>query len=359
MHLTANPLRSLAASDPGRYVLMPFDEAMSIVYEIISTTAEELNISCARADKQSDIGMITQSIIIDILLADIIVADISMLNPNVLYELGISHTFEKPTLILSQELSLGKSLPFDITNMLTISYKLPVTKKDRNALKLSNDLRRYFNANRIYHNPVSITTNAIRINLANNYRYNFLWGYEKTLSESVNASVAWIVSKKLYWERLDNLYNKKIFEERILLGKRKELVILPDTPENRTRKKTALSTYREINPNIDKFLQIMLIDNEDVFSFISTEIVIYDPNTPQMRGAILEPMAVEGVDDENDFMIAQALLDNDLKKVRYYNLKENTFDLSLPKVVLEIFAFNFKSIWNNNCLKMETKELLI
>lgn len=80
------------------YVLMPFNPAFDPVYEIIDKVALECNYECGRADKKKNIGLISQGIIVDILMADVIVADISRLNPNVLYELGIAHSLSKPAI---------------------------------------------------------------------------------------------------------------------------------------------------------------------------------------------------------------------------------------------------------------------
>ncbi len=162
---------------------MPFAPAFDYVYDIIERLARDSGYDCSRADKKKDLGLITQGIIMDILLADIVVADISGFNPNVLYELGIAHTLRKPTIILSQELASGGKLPFDITHMTMISYKQPGTAKDSNAQDLAHSLQRYFSASRIHHNPVTITLTAEGLSLANHYGHDFLWGFARTLEE--------------------------------------------------------------------------------------------------------------------------------------------------------------------------------
>ena len=162
------------------YVLMPFAPAFDPVYDIIERIARESGCDCSRADKKKDLGLITQGIIMDILLSDIVVADISGFNPNVLYELGIAHTLHKPTIIMSQELSSGGKIPFDITHMTMIPYKQPETAQDAKAQDLARSLQRYFSASRIHHNPISITLTAEHLSLANHYGYDFLWGFAKS-----------------------------------------------------------------------------------------------------------------------------------------------------------------------------------
>lgn len=341
------------------YVLMPFKAEFDIVYKIIEKAARESNMNCWRADKKEDLGLITQSIIRDILVTDVIVADISTFNPNVLYELGVAHVLCKPTIILSQELESTGDLPFDISHMNAIPYALPEKKNNKLANQLKNNIKKQFNLNKINHNPVSITLNAERLNLANHFKYNFLWGYEKTLKESIKALEAWVISSKLYWERLDGLIYKEIIENRILTGKRIELVMLPDNKENRHRKEAFINRYITTHPKIEDHFRILFIDDDLLFYFLSTEITIYDANTPNMRGIILEPMAFEGVDAENDLEIAKAIINsNNVDKI-YYNLRENTFDIAIPKIALDQIAVNYKVVWNAQCKRIEKTQWII
>ena len=68
-----------------------------------------------RGDESSEIGMITDHLIADILESDLIVADLSFLNPNVFYELGIAHAIEKPVIHIAHR---ETKLPFD-----NVSYR--------------------------------------------------------------------------------------------------------------------------------------------------------------------------------------------------------------------------------------------
>ena len=73
-----------------------------------------------RADKISDSGMITQSIIENILTAELSIVDLTGRNPNVFYELAIRHSHGLPTILITRD-DLS-SLPFDIHNVRTIQY---------------------------------------------------------------------------------------------------------------------------------------------------------------------------------------------------------------------------------------------
>ena len=181
----------------------------------------------------------------------------------------------------------------------------------------------------------------------------------RALEESRRANEAWIVSARLYWERLNAMFYKSIFEERILLGKRRELVLLPESEENRYRKDTLINRYKEVNPNVEQFLRILLISDSRIFAFLFNEISIYDAGTYDVRAILLEPMAGEGLDEENDARIAAAIASKDIRDLRFHNLREATFDLALPKFVAESMCVAFKRVWNEECLKVNMKSWLL
>ena len=72
-----------------------------------------------RADQSTEIGMITDHVITEILESDLIVADLSFLNPNVFYELGIAHAAEKPVIPLAHH---ETKLPFDNMGCRTVMF---------------------------------------------------------------------------------------------------------------------------------------------------------------------------------------------------------------------------------------------
>ena len=292
-------------------------------------------------------------------MADVIVADISRLNPNVLYELGIAHSLSKPAIVLSQDLAKHKKLPFDITHIATVPYVMPRNTGDTSARNLMRSIEKYFIATKRHHNPVSIALSAERLSLANYFGYPFLWGFQKTLTESKKAKDAWIVSSKLYWERLNSMFAKKILEERILSGKRMELVLLPNTEENRYCRDTLIDKFQTRRANIENTLRILLCDDKEIFAFLPSEISIYDPGSPKLRAILLEPMAQEGSDYINDAAIAASIGNTNKREAQLARLKESTFDLELPKHISESLSVSFKSAWNSICHKQEKKSWLI
>lgn len=73
-----------------------------------------------RADSIAEPGAITTQIIKIIADADWAVADLTGLNPNVVYELGIRHSLNKPAI---QIMDQGQRLPFDLAGERTIFFK--------------------------------------------------------------------------------------------------------------------------------------------------------------------------------------------------------------------------------------------
>lgn len=74
-----------------------------------------------RADQIDKPGSITKQVIGLLIDCDLVVADITTRNPNVLYELGVRHAVNRPTVTLC---SKDEKLPFDIADQRTIFYDL-------------------------------------------------------------------------------------------------------------------------------------------------------------------------------------------------------------------------------------------
>jgi len=103
------------------FVIMPFREELKEVYEYgIKPAVIDSGYRCIRADESISIGNITRIIIEHILQADVIIADLTGHNPNVFYELGVSHSVGNKTIMITQDI---QSVPFDIKSYRIISYE--------------------------------------------------------------------------------------------------------------------------------------------------------------------------------------------------------------------------------------------
>lgn len=112
---TEQPLRKA-------FVLMPFDSEFDKIFnELIRPALEEAGYDANRADTIINQQNILKDIVRGIAGADLVVADLTTLNPNVFYELGISHAMQRPTVLLTQSI---EEVPFDLRPYRIIRYSL-------------------------------------------------------------------------------------------------------------------------------------------------------------------------------------------------------------------------------------------
>jgi hypothetical protein len=115
---------SKKVKEPFVFVLMPFkdkDIEQKVYFEIIKPTVEkELGISCIRSDEVTDPGVINNQIFTLIRRAKLIIAETTSKNPNVFYEVGMAHAFNKDVFIFNN--SNKKELPFDISTNRAVFY---------------------------------------------------------------------------------------------------------------------------------------------------------------------------------------------------------------------------------------------
>ena len=94
------------------FVIMPFDDEFDSAYELfIKEALEGAGFETRRADELVNHRNILQDVIAGIESADLVVADLTGANPNVFYELGVAHSLERPTILLTQSVD---DPPFDL-----------------------------------------------------------------------------------------------------------------------------------------------------------------------------------------------------------------------------------------------------
>ena len=103
------------------FILMPFKPAYQPVYDsiVLSLDKMESPITAVRADDLSDNKEIIQDIMYNIATAEFVIADLTSLNPNVLYELGLSHALKDDVIIITQKIA---DVPFDLRHFRCIEY---------------------------------------------------------------------------------------------------------------------------------------------------------------------------------------------------------------------------------------------
>jgi hypothetical protein len=115
-------------SMPGQYaseedlcfVVMPFDRAFNNVYELVeSVTRDYAGCKCVRADQIATPSRITDDIFAYIARSRFLIADLTGQNPNVFYEVGLSHALHKEAILLLQE---EADAPFDVRGIRYLTY---------------------------------------------------------------------------------------------------------------------------------------------------------------------------------------------------------------------------------------------
>ena len=100
---------------------MPFREPYNRYYrEIISPAIEKAGMKPLRADKIYQPNIITSDIWKAINMSDLVIAEMTGRNPNVLYELGLSHALGKPVIMIT---SNPEDIPFNVRHIRFIHYK--------------------------------------------------------------------------------------------------------------------------------------------------------------------------------------------------------------------------------------------
>jgi hypothetical protein len=84
---------------------------------LVEPALKELNLEVVRADKIAEPGMITSHILEHIKNCRLVVADLSLLNPNVFYEMALRHAVKLP---IVQIIRKADRLPFDVNQVNSI-----------------------------------------------------------------------------------------------------------------------------------------------------------------------------------------------------------------------------------------------
>jgi hypothetical protein len=114
------------------FVVMPFDEKFNPVYQVIHDIMNDLGWLVKRADEVMYPRQFTETIFKEILTSDLVIADLTDLNPNVLYEVGLTHAVGNDLILLTQGI-----IPSDLKIEHTIFYSMDKTEAFKEKLKRS------------------------------------------------------------------------------------------------------------------------------------------------------------------------------------------------------------------------------
>lgn len=103
------------------FFLMPFSKDFDIIYGTIKEALNDYEFICNRADEILGSTPIITKILTEIMKSQYIIVDITNSNPNVFYELGISHSIKdaRNVLLLKQK---NYKVPFDISHLTYTEY---------------------------------------------------------------------------------------------------------------------------------------------------------------------------------------------------------------------------------------------
>lgn len=134
------------------FVMMPFGQKLESVYVKVQEACKELGIACIRADSLYEQRPILTNIVENIGCSQVLIGDLTDGNPNVFYEIGISHATRRieSIILISQNL---EHVPFDLRHLPILLYdmdsllKLKVELKQRieTSLATTDGLKTIFN----------------------------------------------------------------------------------------------------------------------------------------------------------------------------------------------------------------------
>jgi hypothetical protein len=125
---------------PFAFVLMPFDDALSDVYQLaIKPACDAAGTRAERVDEQVFSDSILQRIYDQIGAADYIIAEMSGKNANVFYETGYAHALGKTVLLLTRTAS---DIPFDLKHYPHIVYDRLTDLRDELEKRLRSFVER-------------------------------------------------------------------------------------------------------------------------------------------------------------------------------------------------------------------------
>ena len=154
------------------FVIMPFTDEFFESYEMLKEHFEN-EFDFSHAGDEDNQQNILADIISPIYEADVVLADLTGLNPNVMYELGIAHSFNKKTIVITKD-DLRK-LPFDLKQYRAKDYSTHFKKFFDLIEYLDKNLNGAISGDVVFSNPVRIKLSR-KIYLA---RMNILWRFQK------------------------------------------------------------------------------------------------------------------------------------------------------------------------------------
>lgn len=360
------------------FVCMPLVKDLMDVYgaieaEIRNTLGGQWK--CMKADDSRRPGMVYEKVGKDLLNADLVIAVVhdprgrNSINPNVMYELGIAHSFRKPTIIVADS---ADDLPFDIHDVEAIQVDFSQLRDESKISNFLSEIQRVLRIalreprvledverRRIPGNPITTQLSGTQIFIED---LPWLWGYCEVLKREREALSIWEITRDLFWPR-EVLFFESIKEA--IRRHRKHYFMVEDDPVVLQNVETVINDLQNefSKTELDGLLHFVAIKQE-YFVLWPITIVLYDADSAARRGGIIcEPMEPQVGNDSFDRRIrrlfAQHAKSGDLDTFQRCLLEmdwterreEATFDIALDSRVVDELAAAFAKIWNERILE--------
>ena len=177
------------------FVIMPFQEEFFEMYEMIKMKFAE-KYEFTNAGEEGNQQNIMRDIIEPIYRADVVIADLTGLNPNVMYELVVAHTFNKKTIVITKD-DLS-TLPFDLKQYRAKDYSAYFKKFEELIEYLKINLDGAVDGKVSYSNPVKDFMTLAGVE-------NKSWFYEAPLKLEDNTDKGFLDFLADIEENTDNL----------------------------------------------------------------------------------------------------------------------------------------------------------
>jgi hypothetical protein len=358
------------------FVSMPFLADLEDLYTAIQAAVRESLGSqwrCLRADSCRGPGMADERVIGSLLNADLVVSIVSDLregariNPNVMYELGIAHSFRKSALLVADART---ELPFNIQSVqaILLDFASPDLASDlRKALQRAlRDLEIEAGVGRgaIPHNPITAHLRDAKVFLED---LDWLWGYCQVLERERRARTVWEITRDLYWPQEPLFFETLIDSVR---AQRKHYFMIAEDDHVRRQAETIVTQLElQFSPSEIRDLVHFVAIDRSYFVLWPIAVVLYDADLAVGKaGVICEPTESDVGQDAYDEQVRRIYnrqpkpLDFDAFQRELATMKwterrkEATFDIALDGRVVAKLATSFARLWNEKVLA-EAQEL--
>lgn len=151
------------------FVIMPFEDEFFESYEMLKEHFDD-EFEFSHAGEEDNQQNILADIITPIYNSEIVLADLTGLNPNVMYELGIAHSFNKKTIIITRD-NLN-TLPFDLKQYRAKNYSTHFKKFYDLIEYLNKNLHGAVDKSIVFSNPVNDFLDKNKIQPQNLFKSN-------------------------------------------------------------------------------------------------------------------------------------------------------------------------------------------